>query len=86
MSSLLEGKRLLVMGGTTGLGLSAAQAFVKQGARVLVVGRNEANVNRAVTQLGANALGLAADAAKPETAVEALKRMVLAWDGLEIHA
>jgi NAD(P)-dependent dehydrogenase (short-subunit alcohol dehydrogenase family) len=36
----LEGKVIVVIGGTTGLGLSAAQAFVRAGARVVVTGRN----------------------------------------------
>ena len=34
----LAGRRLVVIGGTAGLGLSAVKAFVKAGARVMAVG------------------------------------------------
>src|SRR5438445_9674289 len=38
--SKLADKVLVVMGGTTGIGFSAAKAFVEAGAKVVVVGRN----------------------------------------------
>ena len=45
----LAGKVLLVIGGTTGLGLSAARAFLDAGARgVVVTGRNPASANAAL--------------------------------------
>ena len=40
----LAGKSLVIIGGTTGLGLSAARTFVREGARVVVVGRKAASV------------------------------------------
>lgn len=39
-NSWLQNKSLVIIGGTTGIGLSAAQAFIHHGARVVVVGRN----------------------------------------------
>ncbi|MEY4538954.1 MAG: short-chain dehydrogenase/reductase, partial [Bacteroidota bacterium] len=36
----LTSKKIVIIGGTTGLGLSAAKAFIENGARVIVVGRN----------------------------------------------
>ena len=36
----LEGKVALITGGTTGIGLAAAKAFVASGARVVVAARN----------------------------------------------
>ena len=36
--SLLTGKNIVIIGGTTGIGLSAAKAFISQGANVVVVG------------------------------------------------
>ncbi|MBL8113935.1 MAG: SDR family oxidoreductase [Acidobacteria bacterium] len=41
MSKTLAGKRVVITGGTTGIGLATAQLFHAQGARVLVTGRNE---------------------------------------------
>ena len=45
--SQLDNKTIVIIGGTTGLGLAAAKAFVREGARVLVVGRNADSVSQA---------------------------------------
>ena len=37
---MLENKKVVIIGGTTGIGLSAAKAFVNQGAKVVLVGRS----------------------------------------------
>ncbi|HAL70990.1 MAG TPA: short-chain dehydrogenase [Verrucomicrobiales bacterium] len=63
---------VVVMGGTTGLGLSAAQALVANGARVVVTSRSEANVQSALQTLGSGACGFAGDASQPETAEKAV--------------
>lgn len=68
----VEGMSVVVMGGTTGLGLSAAQALVANGARVVVTSRSEANVQSALQTLGSGACGFAGDASLPETAEEAV--------------
>jgi NAD(P)-dependent dehydrogenase (short-subunit alcohol dehydrogenase family) len=64
----VEGLVVVIMGGTTGLGLSAAQALVAQGARVVVSSRSEANVQESLQLLGRPACGLAGDASHSETA------------------
>jgi NAD(P)-dependent dehydrogenase (short-subunit alcohol dehydrogenase family) len=51
----LSNKKLVIIGGTTGLGLSAAKAFVENGAKVVAVGRNEENAAEAKSILGDNA-------------------------------
>lgn len=38
MSQLLKGKKIVVIGGTSGIGLSAGKAFVAQGAKVIAMG------------------------------------------------
>lgn len=68
----LAGKSLVIIGGTTGLGLSAAQAFVAAGARVVIVGRNLANCDLAQQQLGKDAHAISADACDPQTAPRAI--------------
>lgn len=40
-SDLLEGKRVLITGGTSGIGLSIAKKCLKEGAYVLITGRDE---------------------------------------------
>lgn len=77
----LNGKSLVIIGGTTGLGLSAASAFVTSGARVVIVGRKPGQVEAAQHQLGAAALGLAADAIEPQTAPRAISLAVEKFGG-----
>ena len=54
MSLQLKNKNIVIIGGTTGIGLSAAKAFIEQGAKVIVAGRNEENVGQARAELGEN--------------------------------
>ena len=70
--SQLENKNIVIIGGTTGIGLSAAKAFIEHGAKVIVAGRNEENVEQARTELGKNGQAVKADARKIETAVNAI--------------
>ncbi len=68
----VEGLVVVVMGGTTGLGLAAAQALVAGGARVVVTSRSEENVRAALDALGPLAQGFAGDASLPETSERAV--------------
>lgn len=70
---LLENKKLVIIGGTTGLGLSAAKAFVNEGAQVVVVGRNSESVTEASVILKENGIALVGDACQEATAKEAIK-------------
>jgi NAD(P)-dependent dehydrogenase (short-subunit alcohol dehydrogenase family) len=70
---LLSNKSIVIIGGTTGIGLSAARAFVEAGARVVVVGRNAANVKAAKRELRGNAFAFSGDAVRPQTAVRAIQ-------------
>lgn len=79
----VEGSVVLIMGGTTGLGLSAAQALVEQGACVVVTSRSEANVQVALEVLGKRARGFAADASDPATAERAVSLAVEAFGRLD---
>lgn len=79
--SRLANKCLVVIGGTSGLGLSAAQAFVTEGARVVVVGRNAEKVAAAEKQLGAPAVGVVADATQASTPAAAIQTSLLKFKG-----
>lgn len=63
----LAGKVFIVTGGTSGLGRASAEALVAEGARVAVSSRSQEKVDQTVTALGANAVGLVADNADPDT-------------------
>jgi NAD(P)-dependent dehydrogenase (short-subunit alcohol dehydrogenase family) len=60
----LQGKVAVVTGGTSGIGLATAKAFLKEGARVVVVGRDQKNVDQAKDLLGAGCVALRADVTK----------------------
>ena len=69
----LSGKRLVIMGGTSGMGLSAALACINEGAQVVVTGRNEDTARAAEDQLKQNGKVLIADAATEDAAVNAIR-------------
>lgn len=79
--SKLSGKVLVVIGGTSGLGLSAAKAFVREGARLIVVGRSAEKVQAVERKLGSVVAGLATDAMQPDTATRAIALAVEKFGG-----
>jgi NAD(P)-dependent dehydrogenase (short-subunit alcohol dehydrogenase family) len=72
VSPQLEDKVCVVMGGTSGIGLSAARAMIQAGAKVVLVGRDQSKARDAQERLGPAALALAGDASRPQTAPRAL--------------
>jgi NAD(P)-dependent dehydrogenase (short-subunit alcohol dehydrogenase family) len=64
MRNKLSGKVAVITGGTTGIGLAAAKAFVNDGAFVYITGRRQAELNAAVAAIGSNAAGILADSTK----------------------
>ncbi|MCX6316522.1 MAG: SDR family oxidoreductase [Bacteroidetes bacterium] len=69
----LNHKKIVIIGGTTGLGLSAAQAFVREGAQVVVTGRNENSVAEAARLLDESGVAIVADATQPGSAAKAIE-------------
>ena len=83
--NVLAEKNIVIIGGTTGLGFSAARAFIAEGANVVVVGRNEDSVVAAQNNLGSHAIALCGDAVNETTAVHAINECIKAFgrfDGL----
>ncbi len=70
---ILAQKRIVIIGGTTGMGLSAALACVKEGAKVVVVGRNEEHSEKAGKQLKENGFAFSGDATQEKTAAKAIQ-------------
>jgi NAD(P)-dependent dehydrogenase (short-subunit alcohol dehydrogenase family) len=70
----LENKSLVIIGGTTGIGLSAAAAFIESGARVVIVGKDDASSYAAQTRLGKKAIAIQGDAVEEGTATNAIGR------------
>jgi NAD(P)-dependent dehydrogenase (short-subunit alcohol dehydrogenase family) len=60
----LDGKIALITGGNSGIGLATAKEFVNEGAYVFITGRREAELARAVKEIGRNVTGVQGDVAK----------------------
>ena len=51
-----EGKKVVIIGGTSGMGLATAKMLLDGGARVLVTGRSQAGLESAQKELGNEAI------------------------------
>ena len=88
MNALLEGQCAIVTGGTRGIGRAVAEAFLREGARVVLTGRNaeaaEATARALVAATGREvgaAIGLAADLATTDAATACVNAAVERLDG-----
>lgn len=75
----LKDKVIVIIGGTSGLGLSAAAACVAQGAFVVAVGRNSDKCSLAREALGDRSLAVTGDAVEPKTSADAIRQAVAAF-------
>ena len=58
----VDNQTVLVTGGNSGIGLAAAKAYAKEGARVIITGRDEQTLARAEAEIGHGAIALRNDA------------------------
>lgn len=79
----LENKRIVVIGGTSGIGLSAAKAFIENGASVVVVGLGKENVREAQFNLGKKAIAIEGNAIHPKTAENAIALCLSKFSGFD---
>lgn len=78
---MLQHKNIVIIGGTTGMGLSAAKAFVDQRASLVLVGRNAESCQKAKAILGDAVSVLVGDATHPETAIKAIELCIKDFGG-----
>lgn len=83
MASELIGKVVVVMGGTSGLGLSAVRACVRHGARVVAVGRDAAKADAVASGLGDSVRVVVGDASVAGTAEAAIDAAESAFGGFD---
>ncbi|HTU45997.1 MAG TPA: SDR family oxidoreductase [Bryobacteraceae bacterium] len=57
----LTGKKALITGGNSGIGLATARVFIAEGAQVAITGRDQKTLDEAIAELGPNARGYRAD-------------------------
>jgi NAD(P)-dependent dehydrogenase (short-subunit alcohol dehydrogenase family) len=84
MKERLEGRVALVTGGSAGIGLASAGAFVEEGAVVYITGRRQVELDAAVAMLGAQASGIRADMSKPKDIEAAYDRIANEQGRLDI--
>ena len=67
-SEMLSGRKIVITGGSRGIGFATAQACSKQGADVLIAGRKESTLQESAKKLGPRAHYLVFDVSKAEQA------------------
>lgn len=84
MSSNID--RIVITGGTSGIGLDAARRFLRAGSRVLINGSNPTKLEQAERSLdgGARVLAVAGDVADPATARRIADAARERWGGVDV--
>jgi len=85
----LRGKRALITGGTSGIGLETARQFLKEGARVAITGRNPATLQAAMNELDGDVLivpSVAGDVGAQKQVVETIQQHYGGLDVLFLNA
>lgn len=83
MAGWLEDKRLVIIGGTSGMGLAAARACALEGARLVICGKEVSDTDSLRPLSGQDHQVVYADAVEPDTAERLISRCVETWGGLD---
>jgi NAD(P)-dependent dehydrogenase (short-subunit alcohol dehydrogenase family) len=62
----LNGKVAVITGGSSGIGLAAAELFVEEGAHVFITGRRQSELDKAKAKIGRNVTAVQGDVSKLE--------------------
>jgi NAD(P)-dependent dehydrogenase (short-subunit alcohol dehydrogenase family) len=79
----LTGKRTLITGGTTGIGLETAKQFLAEGARVAITGTNAANLATAQEALGKDVIVIHSEAGDVQAQAALAAKIKQAFGGLD---
>jgi NAD(P)-dependent dehydrogenase (short-subunit alcohol dehydrogenase family)/uncharacterized protein YndB with AHSA1/START domain len=83
----LSGQRVLITGGSSGIGLAVAQGLVREEARVAILARNElglAAAKRTLSEQGGEAVAVAADVTDREALVAGVEQAVAELGGIDV--
>jgi NAD(P)-dependent dehydrogenase (short-subunit alcohol dehydrogenase family) len=61
----LQNKTAVITGGNSGIGLATAKEFINEGARVIIMGRDQRTLDAALKELGPQASGVQGDIVNP---------------------
>lgn len=84
MAASLDGRRVLITGGARGIGADTARRLVAQGARVVLVDIDRAEVERTAASIGPDVLGLGADVVDRAAVDAVTERAVAHLGGLDV--
>ncbi|HXL56308.1 MAG TPA: SDR family NAD(P)-dependent oxidoreductase [Chitinophagaceae bacterium] len=79
----LSNKRLVIIGGTAGMGLSAALACIEEGAKVVVIGKNPEHSEEAQKQTKNNGIVITGDATQETIAAQAIETCAEKFSGFD---
>ena len=80
----LEGKRALITGATSGIGLETARHFLREGARVAITGKSAAALEAARNELGAEVVTILADAGSAAAQKQVAESVREAFGNLDV--
>lgn len=84
MANELNGKVAVVTGGSSGIGLGAAQRFLAEGARVVVADINREQGEAAIAELGEDAVFRQTDVGDPDQVISLVAFAVERFGGLHV--
>lgn len=83
----LKNKKAVITGGTKGIGFATAEEFLSLGAAVMIVARNQDEVDNAVSKWngkGFEAYGVVADTSTVEGRIKLLATVKEKWDAIDV--
>jgi NAD(P)-dependent dehydrogenase (short-subunit alcohol dehydrogenase family)/uncharacterized protein YndB with AHSA1/START domain len=83
----LAGQRVLITGGSSGIGLAVAEALAQEGAEIALLARNElglAAAKRKLAEYGAEAVTVTADVTDRQALGKAIDEVAARWDGIDV--
>jgi NAD(P)-dependent dehydrogenase (short-subunit alcohol dehydrogenase family) len=80
----LAGKKALITGGNSGIGLATARLFVSEGAEVAITGRDQRTLDEAVAELGSKAHGYRVDVTVAEDRKKLFAELAKDFGNLDI--
>lgn len=80
----IDTKRVLITGGTSGLGLSMASALASSGFRVAITGRSYARVNQVAASIGNGVVGVEMDVRSEDSIAKGLESVYDAFGGIDV--